>query len=469
MTDPQPGAAATVAISALVAGLRLDDVPRSVIEKAKGSILDALGVTLAGAATEPVTVLRDYAAEIGRGGPATVIGSPLHLAPPLAALVNGTAGHVDDFDDTLRSSVTVLDKGSIHPTVPIFSAVLAVGEAKGIAGWDALAAYVAGVEAVSRIADALGDRHFRSGFHNTATCGALGAAVAAARALGLPLERIATALGIAASGAAGLRDNFGTMMKPFHEGAAARTGVMAAELAARGFSASGTILEASRGFFSAYGDGYDPAWLDRPLGDPWVFDSPGVWIKPYPSGMRTHPGMSAMASLRAEHGLVPADVASIRVRTNQSVHNTLLHHRPATGLQGKFSMEYCLAAVLAEGRASLDAFTDAEVGRADLQDLLRRVDYTAYDAAEAKAGGYNNVTTLLELRLRDGRTLNARADACKGSSDDPMTYAEIAAKVTDAAVFRGWRPDRMVALAETVSRLETLDDIRALGRLLRIA
>ena len=365
------------------------------------------------------------------------------------------------------NSVTALDKGSIHPTVPIFAAVLAVGEAKGIGGRDAMAAYLAGVEAVSRIADALGERHFRSGFHNTATCGALGAAAAAARALGLSSEKVAVALGIAGSGAAGLRDNFGTMMKPYHEGAAARTGVMAAELAARGFTASGTILEASRGFFSAYGDGYDPAWFDRPLGDPWVFDSPGVWIKPYPSGMRTHPGMSAIAALRAEHGLTPDEVESIRVRTNQSVYNTLLHHRPEAGLQGKFSMEYCLAAVLAEGRASLDAFTDAEVGRADLQDLLRRVEYTAYDAAEAQAEGYNNVTTLLELRLRDGRTLTARADSCKGSGDDPMSYAEIAAKVTDAGVSRGWQADRMAALAEMVAKIETLDDIGAFGRVLR--
>jgi 2-methylcitrate dehydratase PrpD len=465
MNISPPGA--TAAISGLVTGLRFDDVPQSVIAKAKGSILDALGVTLAGSATDSAAILRDYAAEVGRDGAATVIGTPLRLAPPLAALVNGTAGHIDDFDDTLRSSVTAIDKGSIHPTVPIFAAVLAVGEAKGISGRDAMAAYLAGVEAVSRIADALGERHFQSGFHNTATCGSLGAAVAAARALGLPRERVAVALGIAASGAAGLRDNFGTMMKPYHEGAAARTGVMAAELAARGFTASETILEASRGFFSAYGDGYDPAWLDRPLGDPWAFDSPGVWIKPYPSGMRTHPGMSAIAALRAEHGLTPDEVESIGVRTNQSVYNTLLHHRPKAGLQGKFSMEYCLAAVLTEGRASLDAFTDAEVGRADLQDLLRRVDYEAYDAAEAQAAGYNNVTTLLELRLRDGRTLTARADSCKGSGDDPMSYAEIAAKVTDAAVFRGWPADRMAALTATVATLETLDDIGALGRVLR--
>lgn len=458
---------ATAAISSLVANLRFDDIPQSVLAKAKGSILDALGVTLAGSATDSLGILRDYAAEVGREGAATVIGTPLRLAPSLAALVNGMAGHVDDFDDTLRSSVTALDKGSIHPTAPIFAAVLAVGEARGIGGREALAAYLAGVEAVSRIADALGERHFRSGFHNTATCGALGAAVAAARALGLPRAGVATALGIAASGAAGLRDNFGTMMKPYHEGAAARTGVTAAELAARGFTASETILEASRGFFSAYGDGYDPAWLDRPLGEPWVFDCPGVWIKPYPSGMRTHPGMSAMAALRAEYRLAPSDVESIRVRTNRSVHNTLLHHQPETGLQGKFSMEYCLAAVLAEGRASLDAFTDAQVGRADLQELLRRVDYAAYDPAQAQAEGYNNVTTLLELRLRDGRTLTARANSCKGSGDDPMSYEEIAAKVTDAAVFRGWTPAGMDALAETVARFETLDDIRDLGSVLR--
>ena len=374
------------------------------------------------------------------------------------------AMHMDDYDDTLRSSVTDLDKGSIHPTAGIFSAVLALGQANGSTGEALLTAYLVGVEAAGKIADALGLRHFRAGFHGTATCVGLGAAVAGARLLGLSADGIATALGIAASGSAGLRDNFGTMVKPYHAGQAAERGVMAAELAARGFTASRQILEASRGFFSAYGDGFDRRWIDGRLGNPWAFDDPGVWIKPFPSGMRTHPGMSTLQKLKKSHEFGAADVDQLKVRTNEAVYNTLLHHRPQTGLQGKFSMEFSLAVILRDGMAGLSAFTDATVLQPDIQAMIATIDYQAYSDAEAQAGRYNTVTTVLDIALRDGRRLQERADYCKGSTDDPMSYQEVAEKIRECTAFRGASPASVETIIDQIAGLEQLEDLALLGR-----
>jgi len=464
VSEPNQPSSPTADIAEFAAGCALADIPGSVVTLAKKSILDALGVGLAGAADEGAAILRNYVESFGGAGAASLLGTAVAAPPALAALSNGMAMHMDDYDDTLRSSVIDLDKGSIHPTAGILSAVLALGQAKGCSGEALLTAYLVGVEAAGKIADALGPRHFRAGFHGTATCVGLGAAVAGARLLGLPAGGLATALGIAASGSAGLRENFGTMVKPYHAGQAAETGVMAAELAARGFTASGQILEASRGFFSAYGDGFDRRWIDGRLGDPWAFDNPGVWIKPFPSGMRTHPGMSALQKMMKTHGFGTGDVDRLSVRTNEAVYNTLLHHRPKTGLQGKFSMEFSLAIILRDGMAGLSAFTDATVQQPDIQAMIANVDYRAYSAEAARAGGFTNVTTLLDIFLRDGRQVQERADYCKGSTDDPMSYREVTEKIRECTAFRGAKSAAVETIIDHVERLERLEDLTSLGQ-----
>jgi 2-methylcitrate dehydratase PrpD len=460
---PNQPTSPTTEIAEFAAVCAFADIPGGVVDLAKKSILDALGVGLAGSADEGAGILRGYVESFGGAGSAALLGSSTAAPPALAALSNGMAMHMDDYDDTLRSSVTDLDKGSVHPTAGILSAVLALGQAKGCSGEALLTAYLAGVEATAKIADALGPRHFRAGFHGTATCVGLGAAVAGAQLLGLSADGIATALGIAASGSAGLRENFGTMVKPYHAGQAAETGVMAAELASRGFTASGQILEASRGFFSAYGDGFDRRWIDGRLGDPWAFDDPGVWIKPFPSGMRTHPGMSVLQKLMKKHAFGAADVDQIKVRTNEAVYNTLLHHRPKTGLQGKFSMEFSLAIILRDGMAGVSAFTDETVRQPDIQAMITAVDYQAYSDAEAQAGGYTNVTTLLDIAMRDGGRVQERADFCKGSTDDPMSYQEVAEKIRECTLFRGANPASVETIIDQVERLEQLEDLSSLG------
>src|SRR6185295_11717208 len=201
----------------------------------------------------------------------------------------------------------------------------------------------------------------------------------------------------------GLRENFGTMTKPFHAGRAAESGVVAAEMAALGFTASHSGLEADRGFFRAAGGGYSAEMIDGKLGAPWTFAFPGVSIKPHPSGSLTHPGMAVMQDLIRRHDLNPARVKRVSVGTNHNMPNALIHHRPRTELQAKFSMEFCMAILLIERRAGLGEFTDEIVNRPDVQAMIAKIDFGTHP--EAEAAGFDKMTTIVEVETFDGRVV----------------------------------------------------------------
>ena len=204
-------------------------------------------------------------------------------------------------------------------------------------------AYHLGVEVECKIAEAIAPRHYQHGFHSTGTCGTFGSAAAAAKLKNLNLDQIIRSLSIAGSQSAGLRENFGTMTKPFHAGRASESGVVASEFSSRGWTATDKILEAPRGFFHAAGGGYSPDAILGKLGSPWTFDFPGVSIKPHPSGSLTHPGMTKMLELIHENNLHAKDIDRVGVGTNHNMPNALIHHRPQNELQAKFSMEFCMA------------------------------------------------------------------------------------------------------------------------------
>ena len=266
--------------------------------------------------------------------------------------------------------------------------------------------------------------------------------------LGYDVERTLTTLGIAASQAAGLRENFGTMTKPFHAGRAAESGVVAAELAGLGWTAAPNILEADRGFFHAAGGGYDPAAIEGRLGNPWTFDDPGVSIKPHPSGSLTHPGMGVMLDLIRQHDIRPEQVRRVRVGTNRNMPNALIHHRPRSELNAKFSMEFCMAILLLERRAGLSEFTDEVVNRPGVQTMVEKIDFGVHP--EAEAAGYDKMTTIIEIELTDGRTVSGRADFGKGSPSNPMSDGELEAKFFECAAWGGLAEDKATRVAELV-------------------
>ncbi|HET8563047.1 MAG TPA: MmgE/PrpD family protein, partial [Candidatus Binatia bacterium] len=272
----------TQEVAGFVAKTRYRDIPAEVVRLAQSFILDGLGVALAGSTEKGTRIVQTHIRQLGGKREATVLGTGLTVPAAKAALANGVAGHAMDYDDTQLSTSKEAVYGLLtHPTTPVLAAVLAIGEKEKVSGQELLLAYILGVEVECRIADAINPRHYQSGFHSTATMGGLGAAMAAGKLLRLKEEVLMRTLGIAASMASGLRENFGTMTKPLHAGRAAENGVTAALLGQAGFSAATNILEARRGFYNAMAGGYDESKVTGRLGHPYFMQAPGISIKPY--------------------------------------------------------------------------------------------------------------------------------------------------------------------------------------------
>jgi 2-methylcitrate dehydratase PrpD len=460
------GVGLTRYVSEFVVRTRYSDIPAEVIELGRKSILDGLGLALAGSVAKLGQITSAYVQSIGSArNDATVIGASRKAPTRFAALANGIGIHADDYDDTQLAVAPDRVYGLLtHPTAPCLPAALAIAEARGLSGRDLMLAYHAGVEVESKVAEAIAPRHYEDGFHSTGTCGPFASAAAAAKLYGFNADQCARALGIAASEGAGLRENFGTMTKPFHAGRAAESGIVAADLAALGWTASEEILEAPRGFFHAAGGGYDPAAIQDKLGRPWTFASPGVSIKPFPSGSLTHPGMTELLRLIRKNDIQASQVESVAVGTNKNMPNALIHHHPTDSLQAKFSMEFCMAALLLYGKAGLTEFTDEVVRRPEVQQMIQRVHFGVHP--EAEAAGYNKMTTILDIKLKDGRTISGRADFGKGSPTDPMSFEDVAAKFQDCAAFAKWPKQKADRIVEMVRKLEGLANVRDLTAML---
>jgi 2-methylcitrate dehydratase PrpD len=251
-------------------------------------------------------------------------------------------------------------------------------------------------------------------------------------------------------------------MKPFHSGHTAKNGLMAAELAREGFTASPSVFDSPIGFPEAFGDVLDQSGIMEHLGNPWSFLDPGIWLKPHPSGMRTHQGMTKVLELMAEHNIKPDQVKGCAVKTHQGVYDTLIQHDPKTGLQGKFSFEFCVAVLFVEGRAGFAQFTDEVVNRADIRDMMSRIQYSAYSQEEFEANDYINATTLIDIELTDGKKISARADFGKGSAEIPMPFEDVVEKLHDCATATHWPEAKLDKLVEAVEQFEQLDDVRVI-------
>ncbi|CAN7620147.1 MmgE/PrpD family protein [Rhizobium sp. LjRoot254] len=454
--------ALTKYVADFVVDAKYEDLSAEVVELGKKHILDGFGLALSGSVAKSGELARRHLDDLGLAdGAATVIGAGRKVAPRFAAFVNGVGIHADDYDDTQLAVAKDRVYGLLtHPTAPALPAAFAIAELTKASGKDFMLAYHLGVEVECKIAEAINPRHYQTGFHATATCGTFAAASAAAKLMGLDVATTLRALSIAGSQSAGLRENFGTMTKPFHAGRSSESGVAAAQFASYGWTAAPTILEAPRGFFSAAGGGYDQSAIHGKLGAPWTFSEPGISIKPHPSGSLTHPGMTEMLRLIKANNIKAEDVVRVRVGTNSNMPNALIHHRPKDELQAKFSMEFCMAILLLEGRAGLNEFTDAAVEREDVKAMIERVDFVIDD--EAEAAGYHLMTTLIDIELNDGRKISGRADFGKGSPAFPMSYDEVAGKFRENAEFAGMaaaKANEIVELVRVLDTLKTVDDL----------
>jgi 2-methylcitrate dehydratase PrpD len=456
----------TAYVGRFVATTTYEQIPQEVIELGKKSILDSLGLALAGSRAETGSISRKYVEQIGVcNGKATIIGSAQRTSPHFAALVNGISIHADDFDDTQLAAAKDRVYGLLmHPTVPVLPAIFALAEQRTVSGKEWMLAYHVGAEVECKIAEAIAPRHYQDGFHTTGTCGPFGSAAACAKLLKFDLPKTLNAFGLAASQSGGLRENFGTMTKPFQAGHAAESGLISAELAGLGWTAAEEILEADRGFFHAAGGSYDPSAVMDRLGKPWTFASPGVSLKPYPSGSLTHPAMTELARLIDAHKIQATQVEKVDIGANHNMTTTLLHHQPKTGLEAKFSMEFCLAILLLEHKAGLGQFSDKVVQRADVQAMIRRINF--YVDPEAESAGYDKMTSILKIHLTDGTTITGRADFGKGSPANPMTFDEAATKFRGCAEFAEWPKAKTEEIVTFIRGLEAAPDMSALSPLL---
>lgn len=432
----------------VVVSTRPEDIPAKVRAAAKRSFLDYLGVTVGGAAEPCTAILRDFVADQGGRPQASAVGAVERCSATQAALVNGTAAHALDFDDTHLPTI-------LHGCAPIASAALAVAELRGCCGRELLAAFVLGFEVAARVGLAVTPEHYGRGWHITGTVGALGAAAAASYLLRLDRQRTLSALGVASTAAAGLREMFGTMCKPWHAGRAAEVGVAAGLLAERGFTSARDPLEGRRGFCRVLGEGAHLEQALFGLGERFEIERDG--LKPYPCGVVTHAAIDAVLALK-----VDADqLAAVRLRVHPYVVELTGKRAPATGLEGKFSVYHCVAAALKDQSLTPGHFTDAAVARADLASLRRRIQVEPDPTLPLEA-------VVAEAELQDGRRLVHRVEAARGSAANPLSDEEVRAKffsLVEPALGR----QRAEELAHLAERIEDAIDVHSIGQLLRAA
>lgn len=428
------------------------DLPSKCIEATRVGIADCVGVMLAGADEEAVKIVASLVPAVEGPGSAIEIPSGRRLQAADAALVNGAAAHVLDYDDVALSG---------HPSAVLVPAVLAEGQALGSSGSDVVTAYAVGYE-IWALLEALepGAYHER-GFHPTAVFGTIAAAAACARLRKLDQEQATNAIAIGASMASGLVANFGTMTKCFHAGRAAQSGVTAARMAARGFTAAADVLEHQTGFMRAHSPSARPDLnrADAALGRPWRMPDSGINVKRYPTCYGTHRAIDAMLDLVLENDLKPNDIAEIRVRTGVTQRLMLRNSHPATGLEAKFSMQFAMAAPLVARQVGLSELTDEFVRRPEVRALFDRVTISTTDEkAELDFAPDDRVSVV----LTDGRVIeHAPVAKAKGSWTRPLSREELIQKFMDCAG-RQFDAARSAALFEQLWRIHELRSVNEL-------
>ena len=432
-------------------GMRFAALPPDVVSIAKCCLIDWLGVTLAGAQEELSRILQAEAREEGAKEQASVIGGGFRTSLMQAALLNGTASHALDFDDVNLHMVG-------HPTVPVVPGLLALSERDGGTGKDFIAAFVAGVETEVRISMLMGESHYLKGWHTTATVGTFGAAAAAAHKLGLDADACVTAFGIAATQAAGLKSNFGTMCKPLHAGKAAANGLYAALLAKRGFTSNPEILECVQGFGDTQSASFQP---DKALdGIGKSFLTRAILFKYHAACYGTHASIEAASLMREKHNLTPERIEKIEVRVPESYQKMCNIQNPQTDLEAKFSLRFTTAMALAgENTGKNESYSHEMCKDPTVVYLRDRITVVP----EAK---WEHANSEVIVSTNDGLVLRQMADASVPEQDQGRQWFRLSSKFHDLA-----EPvigkDRAEAVVEKVGRLEkldTLDEIVALCR-----
>jgi len=442
----------TEKISQFIVNASLDKMPFGAMKTAKQAMMDCLGCTLLGAVQPIGRIISEFVIDADARPVASIVGHGKKTAPHLAALANGIMAHAEDYDDV---SLGIYG----HPSPPLLPAILALGEQYRVSGRRVIEAYITGFEVGSCLGRAMNPAHYKRGWHGTATLGTMEAVAASAKLLELDASQTRMALGIAASEACGIRQNFGTMTKPFHPGNAAKSGVVAAQLAQRGFTADLNIIEAPLGFGHLFQGDEPPDWGKvAHLGKTFEITTEGIAFKPYPSCAETHADIEAMLDLMREHNFSHEDVEGIECVFSDTMDSVMLHLEPKTGMEGKFSAEYCTARALLDKNVGLHDFTDERVNQYEvkkvMQKIRRRID-----------PGMAMLASTLNIKLKGGCQFSQHVEVPKGWPKNPLSEEELVAKYRDCArlVLSSSDIDRSV---ELLKNLEDLADITELMNIL---
>ena len=430
------------------------DPPAAARAIAVRALVDTVGVTLAGA-SEPVSRIVQRVVSADGPGPCRLLGTPLSAGASNAALANGTAAHAHDYDDMCFVSLA-------HPSAPLVAAALAAAERGGASGRLLLDAYLVGFELEARLGRAMNPRHYQRGWHCTSTLGTIGAAAAAARILGLSAHATDHALAIAASEASGLKENFGSMVKPLHAGLAARNGVVAADLACAGLTASPSAITGPQGFLAAMDS--RTASLEEythDLGRRWEILDTGITVKLYPSCAATHPSLDALLDLRRREGLTAEAVASVDVGVDAITPTVLLYDRPASALEGKFSMPFCAAAALVDGQIGLGTFDRDRLEDPRIHAMQSRITMRVDPTLDQSAPPLTQAR--VAITLHDGRTLTAYANGARGYPEQAVRDEELTAKFLSCAT----RAMPELRARDLLAALRAVEDAPEVGSILR--
>ncbi|MBI4763596.1 MAG: MmgE/PrpD family protein [Deltaproteobacteria bacterium] len=431
-----------------IVNTRSSDIPSEIFEHAKVAFLDWIGVTLAGKDDPLVLKLIELEETMGGRNQATIIGHGQKKTVAQAALINGSASHALDYDDSLIPFLG-------HPSVTLFPALLALCEWKQKSGRDFLTAYLIGLKTGVTIGSCAGLDHYLSGYHGTSTIGTMASAAACARLMGLDLQKTVYALGIAGTQAGGLKLVFGTMCKPFHAGRASQIGLISSLLAQNDFTSTDNILEGPSGFFQTLKGAVNEEVV-KTLGQTWVIEN--LAQKYHASCHATHSPIEASLAIVQREKLPLEQIRAINVFVSQTALSAAFKNEAVTGLEGKFSIPYCVANALLRGNTGLQAFTDEKVNDEPIKNFLAKI-HTHQDP------GITALDARVEVETRDGKTFSAYSDIFKEIPELAIKKEKIKAKFSDlSAPFLG--PRKTEDLFKRVSDLENVSDMGKLSKLM---
>lgn len=445
----------TEGLVAFIRNTDYQDFGEKTILEAKRCVLDGIGVTVSGSRQEVSKYLKSFVLEIGGKSQATTLGvESIKTSVTNAALVNGVACHVLDFDDT-----QIFLGG--HPTAVILPVVLALGEYKRASGRDVLTSFILGVEVSCKIGRGVNPSHYQSGYHVTSTIGVLGAVASACKLLRLSHEEFLSAFGIAGSMSSGLKENFGTMTKSLHVGLAASNGIIAAMLAQKGCTASKKILEGNLGFCNVLAKDCKFENIINHLGNPWEIENPGITRKKYPSCARTHSAIDGLLKIVHQHHIGEEDLEEIECATDDTAFEILIHPKPKTELEAKFSMPFCLAVAFLDGDVFTGHFTEEKIGDPRIVRIMRKIRHVSDKEITDRGYEYRGASRI-KVKLKDGTEFCETVEKSKGDPKNPLSHEEIIKKFHNCSV--GILDQRKMDL--TVVRINNLEDEKDISNLI---